>query len=169
MSSDNNGMLQLAVAYAVGVTTVAASNTEDPWAGVRESLRRHGMRWTPQRRLLIGVLAGAQGHVTGAQLVERCRQLDPSTIPSTVYRTMDVLEELGYVCHAHGADGREEYHVLPAHEHGHLHCVVCGTTWELEQSDVEALTSELRGSRGFEVELSHLSVSGRCRICAERR
>ena len=37
----------------------------------------------------------ADGHVTGAELVERCRELDPATIPSTVYRTLDVLEELG--------------------------------------------------------------------------
>ena len=54
-----------------------------------------------------------EGHVTGAELVERCRRRDPATTPSTVYRTLDVLEELGIVRHGHGPDGREEYHVLP--------------------------------------------------------
>ena len=45
------------------------------------------------------------------------------TIPSTVYRTLDVLEELGLLSHSHAADGREEFHVLPAAVHGHLHCI----------------------------------------------
>ena len=67
----------------------------DPWSSVGDRLRRRGLRWTPQRRTVIEVLAGADGHVTGAELVERCRARDPSTIPSTVYRTLDVLEELG--------------------------------------------------------------------------
>ena len=77
--------------------------------------------------MLVDVLSRTDGHVTGAELVERCRQKDPSTIPSTVYRTLDVLEELGLVRHAHGPDGREQYHVLPETEHGHLHCSGCGS------------------------------------------
>jgi Fe2+ or Zn2+ uptake regulation protein len=51
--------------------------------------------------------------VTGSEIVDRCRERDPETTPSTVYRTLDVLEELGYVHHSHGVDGREEFHVLP--------------------------------------------------------
>jgi Fur family transcriptional regulator, ferric uptake regulator len=105
--------------------------------------------------------------VTGAELVERCREVDPGTTPSTVYRTMDVLEELGLVRHAHGADGREEYHVLPASEHGHLHCSGCGGTWEIGPDEAAQLVSSLRGSRGFETDLSHLTVVGRCRDCPD--
>src|SRR3712207_3545683 len=65
------------------------------WEGIRERLHARGLRWTPQRRVLIDVLSRSDGHVTGAELVERCREADPSTVPSTVYRTLDVLEELG--------------------------------------------------------------------------
>ena len=92
------------------------------WSTVRDRLHAHGLRWTPQRRTLIDVLSTTDGHVTGAELVERCREVDPATTPSTVYRTLDVLEELGLVSHSHGVDGREEFHVLPMAIHGHLHC-----------------------------------------------
>ena len=85
----------------------------EPWSEVREQLHQRGMRWTPQRRTVIEVLAASSGHVTSAELIERCRERDPQTIPSTVYRTMDALEELGLVRHGHGADGREEFHVGP--------------------------------------------------------
>ena len=137
-----------------------------PWADVRERLHARGLRWTPQRRVLIEVLSRSDGHVTGAELVERCRDLDPATTPSTVYRTLDVLEELGIVRHAHGADGREEFHVLPSADHGHLHCLGCRETWEIGAGEASALVAALRADRGFAVELSHLSIAGLCRACA---
>jgi Fur family ferric uptake transcriptional regulator len=148
-------------------TTHAATDVP-PWADVRDRLHARGLRWTPQRRVLIEVLSGANGHVTGAELVERCRAVDAATTPSTVYRTLDVLEELGIVRHAHGADGREEFHVLPEVDHGHLHCLGCRESWEIGAGEAAALVAALETDRGFSVELSHLSVAGLCRRCAAR-
>lgn len=145
-------------------TTPGASGT---WSGIRERLHDRGLRWTPQRRVLVDVLSRSDGHVTGAELVERCRAVDPATIPSTVYRTLDVLEELGIVRHAHGIDGREEYHVLPAVEHGHLHCTGCRQTWEIDAAEAAALVDVLCDRRGFAVQLSHLSIAGLCAACRE--
>lgn len=136
------------------------------WDSVRDDLRRAGMRWTPQRRVLVEVLAATDGHVTGAELVDRCRAVDPDTTPSTVYRTLRVLEDLGVVQHAHGADGREEFHVRPAEAHGHLHCSDCGQSWEISPSDAAATVREFRDRLGFEIDLSHLSVGGTCAACA---
>jgi Fur family transcriptional regulator, ferric uptake regulator len=132
---------------------------------IRARLRARGLRWTPQRRSLIEVLGTADGHVTGAELVDRLRDLDPETTPSTVYRTLDVLEELGLVSHSHAADGREEFHVMPNDEHGHLHCVGCGETWEIDAGEAASLVAAVAEARRFRVELSHLSIAGRCARC----
>jgi Fur family ferric uptake transcriptional regulator len=137
------------------------------WDSVRERLHDRGLRWTPQRRLLVDVLAEADGHITGAELVERCRAIDPETTPSTVYRTLDVLEDIGLIRHAHGLDGREEFHVLPTVEHGHLHCSRCGTAWEIGVVEVAGLVRDFQRERGFAVDLGHLSVVGVCRDCQE--
>jgi Fur family ferric uptake transcriptional regulator len=123
------------------------------------------MRWTPQRRLLVEVLEGTDGHVTGAELVDRLRSVDPETTPSTVYRTLRVLEDLGVVQHAHGSDGREEFHVRPAEAYGHLHCSSCGESWEISPADAAATVRAFRDRSGFEVELSHLSIGGTCASC----
>jgi Fur family transcriptional regulator, ferric uptake regulator len=136
------------------------------WSAVRDRLRARGLRWTPQRRVLIEVLSRSDGHVTGAELIERCREVDPATIPSTVYRTLDVLEELGLLSHSHGADGREEFHVMPAAVHGHLHCIDCGTTWEIDADEAAALVTALERNRDFAVDLTHLSIAGRCAACS---
>jgi Fur family transcriptional regulator, ferric uptake regulator len=135
------------------------------WDAVRDRLHERGLRWTPQRRTVIEVLSRTDGHVTGSELVERCRELDPETTPSTVYRTLDVLEELGLVRHGHGADGREEFHVLPGVEHGHLYCSSCGGAWEIGAGEAAALVDSLQASRGFEVDLSHVTIVGRCAAC----
>ena len=132
---------------------------------VRERLRARGLRWTPQRRALLDVLRETDGHVTGAELVELCRSRDPETTPSTVYRSLDVLEELGIVRHSHGRDGREEFHVAPASEHGHATCERCGAVLELQGDEVAGLSTSL-ARRGFSVDLSHLAVGGSCRDCA---
>jgi len=147
----------------------AARSRDDPraWESVRERLHDRGLRWTPQRRALMAVLAETEGHVTGAELVERCRQRDPATIPSTVYRTLDVLEKLGIVRHGHGPNGREEYHVLPGAVHGHLHCNACGASWEIGTDEAAAVVASLDAERGFEVDLSHVTIVGRCRACRD--
>ena len=143
------------------------STLASPWTGVPERLRARGLRWTPQRRVLVEVLSQTDGHVTGAELVERCRAVDPGTIPSTVYRTLDVLEDLGVLSHSHGADGREEFHVLPAVEHGHLRCRRCGAESDLSVDDpaVLAAVAAFDHERGFEIDISHLSLIGRCAAC----
>jgi Fur family ferric uptake transcriptional regulator len=144
-----------------------AITTSSAWTGIPDRLRARGLRWTPQRRILVEVLSRTNGHVTGAELVERCREIDPGTIPSTVYRTLDVLEELGVLSHSHGVDGREEFHVLPASEHGHLYCRGCGGEWDLDGDD-PAVAATVRGfdsERGFAVDISHLTLIGRCAAC----
>ncbi len=141
------------------------SVVEPTTAAVRDYLRSRGLRWTPQRRLLLDVLAETDGHITGAELVDRCRQVDPGTTPSTVYRTLRVLEELGVVRHAHGRDGREEFHVRPGSDHGHLHCAHCGASWEIDPVDAKATVHSFDARFGFEIDLSHLTVVGRCADC----
>jgi Fur family ferric uptake transcriptional regulator len=141
------------------------ANANSRWSAVPGQLRARGLRWTSQRRVLLEVLAGVDGHVTGAELVERSRRLDPATTPSTVYRTLDVLEELGVVSHSHGPGGRQEFHVNRAADHGHLVCTSCGRTWELASAEVRELVEDLLATRGFAVDVDHLTIEGRCATC----
>jgi Fur family ferric uptake transcriptional regulator len=141
------------------------SEEASPWDGVAGRLRASGLRWTPQRRTLVDVLREHRGHVTATELIARCRERDATTTPSTVYRTLDLLEEFGLVKHGHGPDGREEYHVLPEGIHGHLHCVGCGATWEIRPETGALIVDALAADLGFVVDLSHVTISGHCQGC----
>jgi Fur family ferric uptake transcriptional regulator len=115
----------------------------------------------------VDVLRNQEGHVTATELIARCREMDPATTPSTVYRTLDVLEDLGLVRHGHGPDGREEYHVLPNGMHGHLYCTGCGKTWEIKPETGASIEKALAADLGFKVDLSHVTVSGLCEHCRD--
>jgi Fur family ferric uptake transcriptional regulator len=113
----------------------------------------------------VDVLSESEGHITGTELIDRCRERDASTIPSTVYRTLDVLEDLGIVQHCHGVGGREEFHITPAAEHGHLFCKDCGASWDIEAGEAGPMLAAFEKAHGFEADLSHLTVVGRCNEC----
>ena len=146
--------------------SIGGPTPADPWPDIQTELRTRGLRWTPQRKLIIDVLGAARGHVTGSEIVDRCRTREPETTPSTVYRTLAVLEELGYLHHSHGADGREEFHVLPLAEHAHLQCIGCGGSWEIDPVETASLVRELERGRRFQVDVGHLAIAGRCAECA---
>jgi Fur family ferric uptake transcriptional regulator len=147
------------------IAATAGQHAASPWDGVADRLRASGLRWTPQRRTLIEVLREHEGHVTASELIARCKELDRTTTPSTVYRALDLLEDLGLVKHGHGHDGREEYHILPQHVHGHLYCVGCGQTWEIRPETGAVIVDALASQLGFAVDLSHVTISGRCAGC----
>ena len=133
---------------------------------LRDQFRSRGMRWTPQRRTIVSVISAAPDHVRGSELVERCRAVDPETTASTVYRTLAVLEDLGLVSHAHGLDGREEYHVRPGAEHAHLICASCGTREELGAVEAARLLRGVAQAHRFTLDLSHLTLVGECADCS---
>jgi Fur family ferric uptake transcriptional regulator len=143
----------------------AAESGASPWDEAAERIRASGFRWTPQRRTLVEVLRAREGHVTATELIACCRERDQTTTPSTVYRTLDLLEDLGLVQHGHGHDGHEEYHILPQQVHGHLYCVGCGATWEIRPETGAVIVEALASQLGFTVDLSHVTISGRCAGC----
>lgn len=140
------------------------AGTQD-WSDVRERLRSRGMRWTPQRRLVLDILAARPSHVTAAEVVADCRARDPEVTASTVHRTLEALEQVGVVSHGHGIDGTVEYHLLPEVEHGHLHCRSCRRDWEIRGPEAAALAARFDQELGFEVDLSHVTIVGRCGEC----
>ncbi len=135
------------------------------WTNVAAALRRRHLRLTPQRRAVVAALGEFQGHVTAAQLVERCLQKDPEFVPSTVYRTLDVLEDLGLISHIHDADGHEAFQPAEESPHVHLICRVCGATQEISGDELGDFIGLLHRRHGFDVDLSHLAIFGRCVRC----
>ena len=84
---------------------------------------------------------------------------------STVYRTLEVLEELGLVRHAHLSDRAPTYHSVTDHEHFHLVCRNCHRVISVDPDVLAPLRDRLQRAHGFVVDVGHLTVFGRCEEC----
>ncbi|MGW1681439.1 Fur family transcriptional regulator [Saccharopolyspora sp. NPDC002376] len=130
---------------------------------LRSTLHQRGMRMTPQRQLVLDAVRGL-GHATPEQVCREVQGTASTVNITTVYRALDLLEELGLVRHTHLGHGAPTYSV-GEHEHVHLACHRCGEIDEVPTETLDALAEQLRRERGFELDATHLALSGLCRKC----
>lgn len=129
-------------------------------------LRARGKRLTIQRRLVLEAVQRAHHHVTADEIAVRVRADAAEIDPSTVYRNLEALEELGYVTHTHLGSRVTRWHRADTHQHAHLVCKTCGAEDEIPVTVFAPLARRLRASHGFQADLAHSAVEGICRRCA---
>jgi len=129
-----------------------------------DRLRGSGYRLTPQRQLILRAVEDL-GHATVDEVLSRVRTQASAVNASTVYRTLEVLEELGLVRHTHLSDRAPTYHSAREPEHFHLVCRRCQRVRSVEPATAAALIATLRSDHGFDVDLGHLAIFGQCVEC----
>ena len=134
-------------------------------AELRVALKQRGLRMTPQRQLVLDVVSAMRGHVSVDQVHQQVISQFPDVHITTVYRTLEVLEELGIVRHTHFHDGVAQYERTDETPHHHMVCTVCQADTELDLEILEPLAEELRRRYGFKSNLAHTAIIGICREC----
>ena len=129
-----------------------------------EELRSRGYRVTPQRHLVLEAVARL-GHATPEEIAASVQQTVKGVNISTIYRTLDLLDSLGLVTHTHLNHGAPTFHLASDAGHVHLVCQGCGKIGEADRETIAPLTRALDEKNGFEVNVSHLTVFGRCAQC----
>ena len=131
------------------------------------AIRASGRRLTLQRQLVLDAVQRARHHVTADEVARRVRAKYPRIGPSTVYRNLEALEELGYVTHTHLDDRVTRWHRAETHPHGHLVCRSCGRETEVRTAALEAMAKRIRADHRFEPDLAHSAIVGICRRCRD--
>ena len=132
---------------------------------VLERLRARGLRMTPQRRAIVSEVMRTNGHIAPTQVARKVQEDMPGVNPSTVYRTLSLLEEVGLLQHSHLESGAE-YHKADEAQHVHLTCGRCGRDDALSIREAGKLARLIREHHGFEADLTHFAITGLCRECA---
>ncbi len=130
------------------------------------TLRERGYRVTLQREIILEAMESLSGHISAEDVHARVRDRFPQVNVSTVYRTLELLEQVGLVTHTHFDDGVARWHRAEAGLHQHLVCRGCGREEELDMEVVQPLAAELRARYGFQADLAHFAIVGLCRECA---
>jgi Fe2+ or Zn2+ uptake regulation protein len=133
-------------------------------AAIVERLVAAGGRRTAARYAIVEMLLDAKGHVTADELAANVQARFPSINLSTVYRTLDTLEDLGVVDHVHLGHGRAIYH-LADEEHQHLVCERCERVEELPVAKLKSFLGMIQREFGFEVDRRHFAIVGVCSRC----
>jgi Fur family transcriptional regulator, ferric uptake regulator len=122
-------------------------------------LHARGLRVTPQRERVLAAV-GALGHATPEQIFDAVPEVDLAT----VYRTLELLEDIGMVRHTHLGHGAPAYR--PAEDdHIHVVCHECGSVVDAPAELTDDLERRLRDERGFAIDRAHFTVFGRCATC----
>lgn len=130
---------------------------------LREELRARGFRMTPQRRLVLDAVTRL-GHATPDEV--HARVADSGINLSTVYRTLELLEELGLVTHTHLGHGASTYHaVSEVDDHVHLVCRICERVTEVAPELFNGVGALLAEAHGFSVDVGHIALFGLCARC----
>jgi Fur family transcriptional regulator, ferric uptake regulator len=129
-----------------------------------DTLRAGGYRVTPQRQLVLEAV-GRLEHATPEEIYGEVRQTARGVNVSTVYRTLELLEQLGLVQHTHIHHGAPSYHLAEHAKHVHLVCRQCGLVTEVDQAAVSPLVAALEEHQGFLTDVGHLTVFGLCSAC----
>ena len=141
--------------------------TTSPVDHVLDTLRDRGLRMTPQRQAIVREIMSTSGHISPSDVARRVRERVPGVNPSTIYRTLDLLEGLGILSHAHLESGAEYHHRAEA-QHVHLICSNCGVDYALSIAEAERLKSVISRHSGFRPDLTHFAISGLCVACQTR-
>src|SRR5262245_39995325 len=133
---------------------------------VRQALRAAGCRWTAQRAAVLDAVARRTGHFTATAILDEVQRKQPVLERSTVYRTLDLLNQLGLLAATTGDDGVIRFEHRGGTPHHHLACTACGDTVEVDDDLFEPLRRAVADRYGFRAAFEHLMVPGRCAHCA---
>ena len=130
----------------------------------RERLREKGYRLTPQREMVLAAVEEL-GHATPDEVLVKVHERSSSVNISTVYRTLELLEELGLVRHTHLTDRAPTYHSRAGDDHVHLVCRGCDRVIDADMHEFDDLAAALEERHGFQADIGHLTVFGTCAEC----
>lgn len=133
-------------------------------ASIVDALRARGYRMTPQRLAIVAEIMRIDGHIAPQDVAQRVKERIPGLNDSTVYRTLELLEGLGFLAHAH-LGGGPEYHRTEDAGHVHLVCARCGRKQNVPVEETEPLRGAMEELTGFLPDFTHFAVSGLCSGC----
>ena len=115
--------------------------------------------------MILSAIENSDNHISAEEIYAQVVAKYPNVNISTVYRTLELLKELGLVTETDLGGGRVRYHPAVKGHHHHLVCRQCGAIIALDEALLSPLKSALLREYKFSADLRHLAIFGRCANC----
>jgi Fur family ferric uptake transcriptional regulator len=136
------------------------------------NLKDKGYKLTPQRRAIVDIIIQNEGsHLTTEELYDLVKVECPEIGLATVYRTVQLLEELGVVSKLDLNDGCYRYELIHEdenHQHHHLICSDCGRVIEVQGDLLEVLEHDIESKYDFQIKNHSVKFFGICSHCKNK-
>ena len=131
-----------------------------------KSLRQRGFRLTRQRLAVLKNLQVSHNYMTPAAIFEKVRDEVNDIGLVTIYRTLEMLNQAGYICRLNLADGTMSYLLRrPRHHHHHLVCSGCGLVVDFDFCNLKQIQQKVAGETGFRIDSHIFELHGMCPDC----
>ncbi len=128
--------------------------------------RRQGGRISAARRQLLEVLFTAEGPMSAESIARALTHRGTDVELSSIYRSLEALEQLGAVRHVHLGHGPGLYALTGRSEREYLTCERCGRVTALDAAELDPVRDLIRELTGYEARFTHFPIVGLCVSCA---
>ena len=136
---------------------------------LKSRLKENGYKLTTQRRIILDVILENQGHhLSPEEIYDRVKDKYPEIGLATVYRTLQLLEELNIIYKLNFNDGCSRYEINSNsndHRHHHLICLNCGKVIEVKMDLLENLEEKIEKEGKFKIVDHNVKFFGYCENC----
>jgi Fur family transcriptional regulator, peroxide stress response regulator len=132
----------------------------------RASLKRNGVKLTPQRMIIFQKVAESEEHPNAESVYRAVRKKLPMVSLDTVYRTLWLLQDLGLIRNLGGKDrARFDGNMKPHH---HFVCNECGWMRDFYNNELDQLKIPKEVRNWGNGETVHIEIRGVCRACLKK-
>lgn len=139
---------------------------------LKDRLKEKGSKLTPQRRATLNVIIENKGeHLNTEEIYELVRKDCPEIGLATVYRTLQLLEEMDIISRINLDDGCSRYEIKTDdedHQHHHLICQECNKIIEVKIDLLEHLEKEIEKEYDFDIKDHKVKFFGLCTDCKHK-
>lgn len=136
---------------------------------LKNKLKEKGLKLTTQRRAVLEIMQKHNGqHLTAEEIYSKVKEICPEIGLATVYRTIQLLEEMKLVERLSLDDGFNRYEIANGnndHHHHHLICEYCGKIIEVEEDLMDAIEKQIEAQYKFTVTGHKVKFYGYCQSC----
>lgn len=138
---------------------------------LRAKLKSRDSKMTPARQEILKIfLAHGGQHLSAEDVHDYMREKKSNVGLATVYRSLDLLTEMGILTRLDFGDGRARYEIFSEnpkshHHHHHLVCLKCRKVFEFGDDLLEPLENDIAEKSGFKILNHDLKFYGYCREC----
>jgi len=137
----------------------------------KNKLMEKGYRLTVQRKAIVNaIIENKFDHLSIKDIYDLVKITIPDIGIATVYRTVLLLKEIGFLHEINLGDGFTKYEIIPIGSkgyHPHLICLNCKNIIEIEAELLSKVERTIENNNKFKINNYNIIFYGLCSVCNE--